>query len=74
MPQGNRVSGRTGMEGRRKAAPADARRQNRSLLLRALFRAGPMSRADLARASGLTPTTVSTVVGELVDVGMIEEA
>jgi len=62
------------MEGRSKAAPADARRQNRSLLLRALFRAGPMSRADLARASGLTPTTVSTVVGELVDVGMIEEA
>jgi predicted NBD/HSP70 family sugar kinase len=62
------------MEGRRKAAPADARRQNRSLLLRALFRAGPMSRADLARASGLTPTTVSTVIGELVDAGMIEEA
>ena len=33
-----------------------------------------MSRADLARASGLTPTTVSNVVGELVDEGMIEEA
>ena len=33
-----------------------------------------MSRADLARASGLTPTTVSTVIGELVDEGMIEEA
>ena len=33
-----------------------------------------MSRADLARASGLTPTTVSNVIGELVDEGMIEEA
>ena len=65
---------RTGFEGRRKALPADARRQNRSLLLRALFHAGPMSRADLARASGLTPTTVSNVIGELVDEGMIEEA
>ena len=65
---------RTGFEGRRKASPADARRQNRSLLLRALFHAGPMSRADLARASGLTPTTVSNVIGELVDEGMIEEA
>jgi predicted NBD/HSP70 family sugar kinase len=54
--------------------PADARRQNRSLLLRALFHAGPMSRADLARASGLTPTTVSNVIGELVGEGMIEEA
>jgi predicted NBD/HSP70 family sugar kinase len=74
MRKGDRAGGRTGMEGRRKAAPADARRQNRSLLLRALFRAGPMSRAVLARASGLTPTTVSTVIGELVDAGMIEEA
>jgi predicted NBD/HSP70 family sugar kinase len=33
-----------------------------------------MSRADLARASGLTPTTVSNVIGELVAAGMIEEA
>jgi predicted NBD/HSP70 family sugar kinase len=33
-----------------------------------------MSRADLARASGLTPTTVSNVIGELVAEGMIEEA
>jgi predicted NBD/HSP70 family sugar kinase len=74
MRKGDRAGGRTGMEGRSKAAPADARRQNRSLLLRALFRAGPMSRADLARSSGLTPTTVSTVIGELVDAGMIEEA
>ena len=65
---------RSGFEGRRKALPADARRQNRSLLLRALFRAGPMSRADLASASGLTPTTVSNVIGELVEEGMIEEA
>lgn len=64
----------TGTEGRTKAGPADARRQNRSLLLRALFRAGPMSRAELARVSGLTPTTVSSVVGELVGEGMIEEA
>ena len=54
--------------------PADARRQNRSLLLGALFHVGPMSRADLARASGLTPTTVSNVIGELVAEGMIEEA
>jgi predicted NBD/HSP70 family sugar kinase len=65
---------RTGLEGRRKASPADARRQNRALLLRALFHAGPMSRADLARASGLTPTTVSNVIGELVADGVIEEA
>ena len=74
MREEARPGERTGMEGRHKAAPTDARRQNRSLLLRALFRAGPMSRADLARASGLTPTTVSTVIGELVDAGVIEEA
>jgi predicted NBD/HSP70 family sugar kinase len=76
MARGRRgdARARTGFEGRRKAIPADARRQNRSLLLRALFHAGPMSRADLARASGLTPTTVSNVIGELVADGMIEEA
>lgn len=76
MARGSRPvdSIRTGFSGRIKAMPADARRQNRSLLLRTLFHAGPMSRADLARASGLTPTTVSNVIGELVDEGMIEAA
>ena len=45
-----------------KATPADARPRNRTLLLQALHADGPQSRADLARMSGLTPTTVSAAV------------
>jgi hypothetical protein len=41
------------------ATPEDARRANRSLLLRTLHGDGPMSRADLAKVAGLTRATVS---------------
>ena len=40
------------------ATPEDARRANRSLLLRSLHHGGPVSRADLAKLTGLTPATV----------------
>lgn len=56
-----------------KAAPADARPRNRTLLLQALHTDGPHSRADLARMSGLTPTTVSAVTAELIADGLISE-
>jgi predicted NBD/HSP70 family sugar kinase len=56
-----------------KAQPADARPRNRALLLRALLAGGPQSRADLARDSGLTPTTVSAVTAELLADGLVEE-
>ena len=57
-----------------KVLPADARRHNRALVLQSLFTGGPCSRADIARESGLTPVTVSVLVGELHDAGLIEEA
>jgi predicted NBD/HSP70 family sugar kinase len=56
-----------------KAAPSDARPRNRTLLLQALHADGPQSRADLARMSGLTPTTVSAVTAELIADGLISE-
>jgi predicted NBD/HSP70 family sugar kinase len=56
-----------------KSAPADARRRNRILLLQALQANGPQSRADLARHSGLTPTTVSAVTADLIGEGLISE-
>jgi len=56
-----------------KATPADARPRNRILLLQALQADGPQSRADLARQSGLTPTTVSAVTAELIADGLINE-
>jgi predicted NBD/HSP70 family sugar kinase len=54
--------------------PEDTRRHHRALLLQLLFRHGPASRADLARASGLTPVTVSDVVGNLVAEGLLRES
>ena len=53
--------------------PGDARRHNRSLVLQQLFDAGPLSRADLARATGLTRVTVSELVTELLDDGIVAE-
>jgi predicted NBD/HSP70 family sugar kinase len=58
---------------RRKLLQEDARRHHRSLLLQQLFREGPASRADLARATGLTRVTASDLVGELVGEGLVEE-
>jgi predicted NBD/HSP70 family sugar kinase len=56
-----------------KVVPEDARRHNRALVLQSLFRQGPMSRADLARATALTPPSTSDLVGELLADGLVEE-
>lgn len=79
MPKGTTSSqgnhepfGRRGRATRR-AVPGDARRHNRALVLRTLFRDGPLSRADLARATSVTRVTASDLVGELLDEGLVEE-
>lgn len=51
----------------------DTRRHNRALILQHLFAEGPASRADLARATGLTRVTVSDLVGELISDGLLGE-
>ncbi|WP_222849410.1 ROK family transcriptional regulator [Trebonia kvetii] len=51
----------------------DTRRHHRSLLLQHLFAEGPASRADLARATGLTRVTVSDLVGALIADGLLGE-
>lgn len=51
----------------------DARRHHRALILQRLFSDGPNSRADLARATGLTRVTVSDLVGVLIDDGLVAE-
>src|SRR5829696_279585 len=60
-------------QARRKAVPGDARRHNRSLVLRSLFLSGPLSRADLARETHLTRVTTSDLATELLGEGLIEE-
>lgn len=51
----------------------DGRKLNKTLLLQKLFKEGPQSRADLARASGLSRVLVSDLVGELIEEDVIEE-
>lgn len=56
-----------------KVLPGHARAHNRSLVLAELFHHGPASRADLARATGLTRVTVSDLVADLVTEELIVE-
>lgn len=53
--------------------PTDARRQNLSLVLQALYTEGAMSRADLARRLQLTKVTVSDLVSALLESGQVVE-
>lgn len=69
----NGAWGRRAGPAERKALPADARRHNRALVLRSLLRSGPLSRADLARATHLTRVTTSDLVAELLGEGLVEE-
>ncbi|WP_374486436.1 ROK family transcriptional regulator [Zoogloea sp.] len=48
------------------------RRYNERLLLQALRRGGQASKADLARATGLTNTAVGTIIQALEEAGLIE--
>ncbi|MFM7253227.1 MAG: ROK family protein [Ilumatobacteraceae bacterium] len=50
------------------------RRHNLSLILRLLATQGPRSRAGLASVSGLTRATVSSLVAELIDRGLVDDA
>lgn len=52
---------------RAKVLPEQARAHNRSLVLQTLYRSGPLSRADLARETGLTRVTIGDLVTLLID-------
>ncbi|MDX3311357.1 ROK family transcriptional regulator [Streptomyces sp. NPDC054884] len=51
----------------------DIRTANRYEVLRQIIAASPTSRQELAAATGLSLATVATLVGELLDLGMITE-
>jgi N-acetylglucosamine repressor len=56
-----------------KATHQQTRTFNQQLVLRALHDHSPLSRADLARLTGLTRTSVGDLVGTLIADGLIEE-
>ncbi|WP_237706595.1 ROK family transcriptional regulator [Kribbella flavida] len=50
------------------------RRSNRSVILTSIYRHGPLSRYELGRETSLSAASVSNLVGELLDEGVVEEA
>ena len=52
----------------------DVRRRNRSVLLSKLYFDGTLSRQDLSERTGLSAASVSNLVAELIDEGVVEEA
>lgn len=59
---------------RAKVSPGHVRAHNRALVLQTLFQNGePLSRADLARRTELTRVTISDLVAELIDGGLLVE-
>jgi predicted NBD/HSP70 family sugar kinase len=57
----------------RLATSGTARQINRRIALSFIRRHAPLSRADLARSSGLQPSTVSAIIDELIDEGWVTE-
>src|SRR3954454_9681438 len=54
-------------------SPSELRASNRERLTALLRSNGPMTQADLARASGLSPATVSSIARELLKYGCLED-
>ena len=61
------------MNGKR-ATVRDMRRRNRSVLLTSIYLDGPLSRYELTVTTGLSAASVSNLVGEMIDDGLVEEA
>ncbi|HSM24163.1 MAG TPA: ROK family transcriptional regulator, partial [Anaerolineaceae bacterium] len=57
----------------KKATSLHTKLHNRDLVLRTIFTNTSISRADVARATNLTRTTVSDMVNGLLDEGLVEE-
>ncbi len=56
-----------------KATHQQTRVYNQQLVLRTIYDHAPVSRADVARLTGLTRTSVSDLVGDLLGTGLAEE-
>ena len=57
----------------KKATHKQTKQHNRDLALRTIFANESISRAEVARVTNLTRTTVSELVNELLDEGLVEE-
>ncbi|MGD0347293.1 MAG: ROK family transcriptional regulator [Terracidiphilus sp.] len=66
-----RVTDKSTRHRRAVASSETAREINRDILLHAIHLHQPVSRADLARLTGLQPSTVSEIIGQLIDEGWV---
>src|SRR6187402_1419780 len=57
----------------RLATSGTARQINRRIALSFIRHQAPLSRADLARSSGLQPSTISAIIDELIEEGWVTE-
>jgi len=58
----------------KRATVRDMRRSNRSVLLTKIYLDGPLSRHELTQLTSLSPASVSTLVAEFLEEGLVEEA
>jgi len=54
--------------------PADTRNKNATTLLHLLLKQDSISRVDLSRITGLTKTTISSIINEFIALGIVEES
>jgi N-acetylglucosamine repressor len=57
----------------KKATRQQTKTHNQKLVLKTIYHQGQVSRADIARLTRLTRTTVSNLVAEIIDEGLVEE-
>jgi predicted NBD/HSP70 family sugar kinase len=70
---GNDTLGGPGRGHRRGVAADEVRRHNLGAVLERLHLAGPLSRSDLTKATGLNRSTIADLLAELTAVGLVEE-
>lgn len=73
QPNAEPADGAAALHRRRTDEPVDVRRRNFSLLLRQVLARGPVARADLAAATGLTTGTVTKLTAILGEAGLLQE-
>ena len=73
MPLYQQQESRSGLRVDKKATRTDSKIQNRRFVLQQIYANRSISRADIARATGLTRATVSDIVGEFLDEGLVLE-
>ena len=65
------MTAKPGPPNRGVASSQTAREINRDIVLQAIHTSQPVSRADLARLTGLQASTVSLIIGQLIDEGWV---